>query len=326
MEKVLFSLTLILTGLAVGYSVRSLVLSGRLSLSVPIDSLRKLLQKIGMLFFMPISFMIAVWVVNFDDLRIILLPFIGLFALISGGVYGYLFARMSNAPPKQAAVLFSCSSFTNIGAIGSLVCYMFLGEAGFALVALYKMFEEMFYYTTCFPFIRYLSAAEEVQNNSFGHKLLAVLKDPFVATILSAFIVGLTLNLSGVSRPPFFETINALFIPAGTFLLIVSIGLGMRLSRLREHMSKGLQVTLIKTLLVPVGATALAWLVGLGGMEQGLVLKVVLILSSMPCAFNALVAASIYDLDLDLANSCWLISTLSLCLVMPWLYWVIRFL
>jgi hypothetical protein len=46
----------------------------------------------------------------------------------------------------------------------------------------------------------------------------------------------------------------------------------------------------------------------------------------MPVAFNSLVAASIYDLDLDLANACWLISTLSLVVVLPWLYWLIRFL
>ncbi|WP_304511235.1 hypothetical protein [Desulfopila sp. IMCC35008] len=101
--------------------------------------------------------------------------------------------------------------------------------------------------------------------------------------------------------------------------------MGMRLSRLTEHLPKGILVTLIKSLLVPAGATTLAWLTGLGSMEDGLVLKVVLILSSMPAAFNSLLAASIYDMDLDLANSCWLISTASLCLVMPWLYWILQF-
>jgi predicted permease len=40
-------------------------------------------------------------------------------------------------------------------------------------------------------------------------------------------------------------------------------------------------------------------------------------------AFNALVAASIYDLDLDMANSCWLVTTLALIAVLPWLYFLL---
>jgi len=47
---------------------------------------------------------------------------------------------------------------------------------------------------------------------------------------------------------------------------------------------------------------------GLGQMENGLPLKVVLILSSMPVGFIAMVPPTLYDLDIDLANSCWLVT------------------
>jgi predicted permease len=43
----------------------------------------------------------------------------------------------------------------------------------------------------------------------------------------------------------------------------------------------------------------------------------------MTVAINALVAASIYDLDLDLANSCWLFTTLALLVVLPLLYFLL---
>jgi len=43
-------------------------------------------------------------------------------------------------------------------------------------------------------------------------------------------------------------------------------------------------------------------------------------------AFTALVAASIYDLDLDLANSCWLITTGSLVVVLPWISYLLTLL
>jgi predicted permease len=43
----------------------------------------------------------------------------------------------------------------------------------------------------------------------------------------------------------------------------------------------------------------------------------------MPVAFSALVPASIYDLNLDLANSCWLVTTLSLIVILPLLFYII---
>ncbi|HQL90727.1 MAG TPA: hypothetical protein PLQ15_09005 [Syntrophales bacterium] len=51
-----------------------------------------------------------------------------------------------------------------------------------------------------------------------------------------------------------------------------------------------------------------------------------LILSSMPVAFNALIPPSIYDLDLDLANSCWFVTTALLVFVLPALLVIIQWL
>jgi predicted permease len=82
-------------------------------------------------------------------------------------------------------------------------------------------------------------------------------------------------------------------------------------------------VALIKFALVPILSTAMAYFIGLGAVDGGLPLKVVLILSSMPVAFNALIPPSIYDLDLDLANSCWFVSTSLLIVVLPIQLWLL---
>ena len=68
---------------------------------------------------------------------------------------------------------------------------------------------------------------------------------------------------------------------------------------------------------MPILATSLAYMIGFGNIDNGLPLKVVMILSSMPVAFNALIPPSIYDLDLDLANSCWFFTTALLIIVLP---------
>jgi hypothetical protein len=43
----------------------------------------------------------------------------------------------------------------------------------------------------------------------------------------------------------------------------------------------------------------------------------------MPVAFNALIPPSIYDLDLDLANSCWFFTTSLLVVVLPLLFLIV---
>jgi predicted permease len=226
-------------------------------------------------------------------------------------------AILLNRSDRQKGTLFCCGSFTNIGSIGALVSFVFLGESGFALIALYKLFEEIIYYSIGFPIARYFSGGD--RESTFGQRLRTVATDPFFLAATGAFVCGFVLNLSGIPRPFFYETVNAFFVPAGTFILLTSIGLGMRFSSLAGRFTDGLAMILIKFIIIPTVAVAAAYLAGLNAIDDGLPLKVVLIASSMPVAFTALVAVSIYDLDLDLANACWLITTASLLVVVPWL-------
>jgi predicted permease len=322
MDKLLFSLAIILSGLALGYVLQTLDRNRVVQLPLPIAQLRKMLQRIGLLFFMPISFMAAVWIVSFADLRVMILPVIGVGALLAGGLLGMLVARLMKQPTNQSTVLFCCGSFSNLGAIGTLACYMFLGEAGLAFVVLYRMFEEIYYYAIAFPVARFYSGSSGAKR-TFARRLLDVLKDPFVAAALSAFFIGLFLNLAAIPRPAFFEMVIAVSVPAGTFILIVSIGLSMHVSRVGSYLHESLLVCLIKFAAVPVLACSLAYLSDLHLIADGIPFKVVLVLSAMPVAINALVAASIYDLDLDLANSCWLVTTLALLVVLPLLYFLL---
>jgi hypothetical protein len=100
-------------------------------------------------------------------------------------------------------------------------------------------------------------------------------------------------------------------------LLLTSIGLALKFRRVRDYLKECLSVSLIKFLFVPILASSLAYLLGFGNIDNALPLKVVIILSSMPVAFNALIPPSIYDLDLDLANSCWFFTTALLIIILP---------
>jgi len=115
-------------------------------------------------------------------------------------------------------------------------------------------------------------------------------------------------------------------VPLGTVLLLASIGMALKFRRVQDYIKECVAVSLIKFVLVPVLTVSLAYLIGFDTIDKGLPLKVIFILSAMPVAFNALIPPSIYDLDIDLANSCWFFTTAMLVVVLPLLLLVLSFL
>lgn len=321
--NILRSLGIIMAGLMTGFILQKLEVAGHITLPNGRDKLRKDLQKAGFfLFIAPSSFM-ALWVLELRDLRVATLPLIGVAAILVSGLFGLVLARIRGLSPRQTGAFFSSCLCTNMGAIGGLTCYTFLGEAGFALVPLYRMFEDTLYFGAGFPAARFFGTGEG-SDQPLGTRLRTVASDRFIQTALLAVASGLVLNMAAIERPGFLSRVNALLIPGGTFFLLVSIGLGMHLGRMRPYIREGMLVALVKFLVVPPLITSLAFLFGLGRIEAGLPLKVVLIQSSMPVAFSALIPASLYDLDLDLANTCWLVTTSALVLILPWLAFLLR--
>jgi predicted permease len=319
-SMLLYSFGIILSGLLAGYAVQRLAARGLIRLPVSMEALRKGLQRTALLFLNPVAIVGATWIVSIRDAALMALPFVGLFAIVTGGVLALGAARLLQLPPKKTGALFCCGSFTNIGSIGALVCYLFLGEPGFALVSIYKIFEELSYFSTGFPIAKYYSGCGLAEGR--WDRVKSLMKDPLILVSVTSLLLGGALNLGGVERPAIYGTVNAVFIPLAAFMLLVSVGLALRFRRVGGYLREAAAVSAIKFAAVPVLASTLAWSLGFGGIDGGLPLKVVMILSSMPVDFNALIPPSIYDLDLDLANSCWFVTTALLAVVLPALLFI----
>jgi predicted permease len=322
MSKFIYSFSIIISGLSLGYIIQILVRRERISLPIDIDALRTLLQRIALLVINPIAVVGAIWVISLKNATLIALPFVGLFALLAGGGIALGVARMLKFGPQKTGSMYVCGAFTNIGSIGALVCFVFLGEKGFALVLIYKLFEELSYYAIGFPVAKYYS--DSTSEERIRDHLKNLTRDPFILMALSCIIIGGLLNFSGVDRPEFYATIIAVFVPLMTIMLLTSIGLALRFRRVREYLRECVSLSIIKFIFVPIMATSLAYMMGYAKIDDGLPLKVVMILSCMPVAFTALIPPSIYDLDLDLANSCWFFTTALLVIVLPILLVLIK--
>lgn len=323
MGKLIFSISLVILGISIGYIVQILVKKKYLNLHI--DIVRKNLQKAALLFFNPVAILGATWVANIQDIKIAALPILGMTALFTGGSLAFVASRNLHLSRKQTGSYIVCGGFTNIGSLGALFCFIFLGEPGFALVPFYKLFEELIYYAIGFPLAK--SFSDDLTGTpTLIHRLKTAATDIFVLVAVSSITFGLILNLSGISRPAVYGMVNTIFIPLAALLLLISIGMAMRFSSVKIFFPHGLIIAATKFALVPIIIVGIGFVFGLDKIDNGLPLKVVLILSSMPVGFIAMVPPTIYNLDIDLANACWLITNAALLFEIPLLLFLIRFL
>ncbi|MCJ7657180.1 MAG: hypothetical protein MUO55_05315 [Candidatus Atribacteria bacterium] len=314
--KLISSLLIIFIGLISGYIVQILVQRNILRLPFGLEKIRKYLQKFSIFFFITVIYIGVYWSMDFHQLKLFLFPLLGIFNLFLGGGIAVLVAGLTHMNDKDTGSFFCCGFFTNYVGTGGLICFLFLGEGGYALLPIYTFFIRIAYYMVGFPVAKYYSIKGNQQNQkAFNFKL--IMKDSFVLFALAAVIIGLSLNASGIERPAIYTPLISFFIPAHTIILLFSIGLSMKFNKIRKYLKAALLISGIKYLIVPLTMVSIGFLLGYQHINDGLPLKVILILSSGPVAFHSLIPPSQYELNLDLANSCWIITTFSLVLLIP---------
>jgi len=275
-----------------------------------IDSIKLITTFLAMRFTIPISVMLAIWQLEIESWALAWLPIIGVAILLGGFLIGWLVSKSFKLKEVQKAVVAPAGGFTNMAAIGSLIVFIYLGETAFALVPLFKLLEELIYFGIFFPYSERFSTLQNIKKR-------ALWKDPTLLVMFIALTLGATLNFTELVRPQWFENVTSVLIPLGTFSMMISVGLVFRFKTILQHWKVALTLSLSKQLILPIMIYCFVTLIGQGQAYDGLVLQIAVILSSMPIAFLVILPASIYKLDQDLANSCWVISSLVFLIMLP---------
>lgn len=278
--------------------------------SINLDKIKLFTTFLAMRFTIPLSVMLAIWQLDIQSWSLIWLPIIGISILLSGFLIGWSVSKTFRLTNIQRAVVAPAGAFTNIGAIGSLVIFVYLGETAFALVPLFKLLEEFFYFGCLFPYAEQFSSLKNLKKR-------ALWKDPTLQAMFAALTIGTTLNFTEVIRPDWFKDVTSVLIPLGTFSMMISVGLVFRFKTILQHWKVALALSLSKQMLLPVIAYFLVILTGQADAYDGLILQIAVLIGSMPIAFIVILPAAIYKLDQDLANSCWVMSSLVFLIMLP---------
>lgn len=269
------------------------------------------LGKFSLSVIIPYAILTSIWQLPKIEAQLLYLPLVGVGVILSGTLIGLIFAKFKQLAPKQAGALVSVTSFYNLGALGNLGAFFIFGENGIAIAALYKLCEELIYFGGVYPYAR--KCGEE----TFPVGKKSFLRDPLFLAAFSAISIGLILNLSGLSRPAMISDINQYIIPAGSLLMVFSVGLTFNLRGGDRWKKLAIQVSISRALFSPVMAISLITLFDLWSVYDGLVAKVCILLSVMPTGFTSTIPTILYRLDSELANTVWFYSYLAFFIVLP---------
>jgi len=323
-EKFVLPIGIIVAGILLGKGLRVLWERGLISRSVPLDLILKRIIQWVLLGINPIIILGAFWFVKLDSVKLVLLPLLGIFSLILGGCLALGASKLQKLSRAKTGAMFVSGSFTNMGSFGTLFCFVFIGPESLPYIAMFRLLEEFVYYSIGFPIAKVFGARNEPESRQGEKKLLKLLTDPFIAVSLSAIAAGCLLNLSPWERPQVYASVISFAVPFSTLLMVIPIGFNMKLGAIRGYLKECFSISVVKFLMVPLAVTSLGYALGIGLLEDQMVLKVILILTAMPPAFTSLVPPQLYQLDTDLANSSWLFNSAMLLLVAPMLYLVVH--
>ncbi|MFH1856877.1 MAG: hypothetical protein ABH836_06645 [Candidatus Omnitrophota bacterium] len=318
-EKILFSVIILFGGLLAGVLFKK-----RKGCDYCQDFSRELLIVLTKVV-TPVIVCLSFWVIDVSrHINILTLPLIGFLVSALTIFPARFMASAHKLNRSQTGSYITSAVFSNIGyTLGGFLAFVLLGEAAFGLTVLYCLYFKPFYYTVGFYMAEYYGT--ETKTN-----IIESLKKIFTEGVrllpLLGLLMGVLLNLSGLKRPDFLGFVNQLLIPSSTVAFLFGVGMTLRLSAIGRYKTELFSMSVIKFIVSPVIGLGIAYLMGYGNLMEGLPLKVVFIESVMPVAIASLVLSNLFDLDKDLSNSCWILTTLLVIPLLPLIIWILNLL
>lgn len=306
--KFLLSISLLLVPLLLGYSGRKA------------GYLKEQWARKAILFstvaFGPCLSLLVFWVIEIPA-EAILLPVTGFIVSSLALLSAFFSSVVHKHGRKQRGAYLVSASTSNIGyTLGGFICYLLMEEQGYALSVIYTLYLVFFRYGVCYPMARYYGGGK---GQSPLRSLLKMTTDIRSAPLLG-LVAGILLNVSGLRRPEFLSTVLGVLIVLAAFISVGSIGLTIHPHRAKQFLAEYFSISLIKFALSPLAALAMGGLVfGFTGVP----LRVTFILSLMPASVMSTVISSLFRLDQDIANSLFLVNTLSFFLILPVMFVIV---
>lgn len=207
----------------------------------------------------------------------------------------------------------------NIGTLAGLCAYVLFGAVGFAYVQLIAVPQILIIVLFCFPMSQYYY--DKWANHGEGKKmeihLLRLLctwnQLPAVGVVIGLMLAGL-----GVEKPQAVTMLFTILIHAGAWMGMVPVGYDLNLSAAKEYGGRLWPIFPVKFILLP----AVMYFLTSVFVSDATILTCVVLAAAAPTAIFAVASSQLYGLNVNLAESSFLTTTLAFLFVLyPVIYW-----
>ncbi|WP_413112439.1 hypothetical protein [Thaumasiovibrio sp. DFM-14] len=261
--------------------------------------LRLISTQTSLLLVIPFAIMNSLWQLGRIDADLFVVPMLGVTVIISGAITCVATSRLYSLSRPDFASLLPVMSFYNLGALGALFAFIFFGEDGVALLALFKLFEEAINFGIIFPYCR----SRGISRGDHAEKFW---KNPVFVVSMSALIIGMVLGTTGVNRPDILSMVSQTLIPIGSLLLVFAAGLTFHVSGSQQWLKLSAFAAMVRIILGCSVVTTLFWGFDLWSLGDGILYPVCIMLACMPCGFIGVLPARLYGLNTALSNTSWI--------------------
>lgn len=249
------------------------------------------------------------------------LPIFGFLACIVPGIIAkYTFAdKYKNLNDRGAYMM--AAMLSNIGTLSGLCAFIVYGIQGFAYLQIVATFQTLFTLSVCFPLANYYhskasrSKSQKQQISIF--KLLFNLNQIPVITM----IIGFILAIQNIPTPAVgYDIFNAL-VHIGAWAGLFPVGYIIRFDKAKYFLRKTSDIIIVKFVVLPI----LMYFVAINLFSDTVLIGSMLIAFSAPTAINAVLACNLYKLNVNIAVSSFLSTTvIFLCIIFPIYFFIIK--
>ena len=231
----------------------------------------------------------------------------------------YLIGRKRFQDPREQGSYLISMMLGNIGTVSGLAAFVLYGEKGFAYVQMIAIPQILPIVLFAFPMGAYYYSKWENKGKGAGQKF-QIWKMLFTWNQLPVVGVFIGLALSGmeISRPASLTFLFDCLIHLNAWFGMVPVGYDLDLRGARTYAGKLWTIFPIKFIILPLCLYGMTRLF----VSDPAIIVCVVLSAAAPTAIFSVATAQLYRLNVDLAESSFLTTTLAfLFIVYPVLYW-----
>lgn len=253
---------------------------------------------------------------------LLLIPVFGFLLVLLPGLIGYLlFARHIENLLDRGSYIAS-AMLANLGTLGGVCAFILYNEEGFAYSQLIGTCQNILLCLLVFPLAQYYHL-KHTQTLKKTNRLASLRAMFFSVNQLSliGMAIGLTLNANGIPRPAELGPIFQSLVHIAAWIAMLPVGFLINFKQVRLYAKKTRSLVVLRFLATPLIFAILTELLISDPIARG----TLIVLAFCPTAINAVIASKLYQLNVGLAVSSFVITTAAfLLLIFPLLFFILR--